>query len=53
VALGINVATVVVHCWFYYSDVRCVYLDNEVMTLRGCSPEFAAAFDPGEASLSA
>jgi hypothetical protein len=44
-ALGLFAGTVVLHCYFYYTDVRCVYLDHEVMTLKGVSPEFAAAYD--------
>jgi uncharacterized integral membrane protein len=43
IALGLFVTTVLVHCWFYYADVRCIYLDEEVMTLRNVSPEFVAA----------
>lgn len=47
VALGLFITTLVVHCWFYYADVRCIYLDEEVLTLRNVSPEFVAACESG------
>jgi hypothetical protein len=35
--------TVLTHCWFFYTDVRCVDLTWHTITLTNVSPQFAAA----------
>ena len=47
VVVGIFFLAVIVYVWFFYTDVRCVELTWNTMTLKNVYPEFAAACSSG------